>query len=327
MTPSAPAGTGDQGETGAMELRHLRYFVAVADDLSITRAAERLNIAQPALSHQIKSLETEIGTVLLQRLSRGVALTEPGRAFADDARAVLAAVDAATIRARRIATGDVGQIRIGFTSSASFHPLVTGAIRDYRSAYPDVQVELLEETTASLLAAFRAGRVDVAFMRPDEGEVDDFWARHLFDEPMVVALPATHRLATGTDGVELSDLANEGFIVYPRRNGRALYDGIMAACAAAGFSPRIAQNAPQLASVVNLVATGIALAIVPRSMARLATEGVRYRPILGPAPVAPMTLVRQPAPEMPHPRIFTELVLARVKGGAAEGSASSPEAV
>ena len=298
-----------------MELRHLRYFVAVADDLSITRAAERLNIAQPALSHQIKSLESEVGTALLQRLSRGVALTEPGRAFADDARAVLAAVDAAKTRARRIATGDVGQIRIGFTSSASFHPVVTGAIRDYRSAYPDVQIELVEETTASLLAAFRAGRVDVAFMRPDEGEDDDFWARHLFDEPMVVALPATHRLAAGTGGVELSALANEGFIVYPRRNGRALYDGIMAACAAAGFSPHIAQNAPQLASVVNLVATGIALAIVPRSMARLATEGVRYREIRGPAPVAPMTLVRQPAPEMPHPRIFTDLVLARVKGG------------
>lgn len=191
---------------------------------------------------------------------------------------------------------------------------MTGAIRDYRSAHPDVQVELLEETTASLIAAFRAGRVDVAFMRPDEGEVDDLWARHLFDEPMVVALPATHRLAAGTGPVGLADLSNEGFIVYPRRNGRALYDGIMAACAAAGFSPHIAQNAPQLASVVNLVATGIALAIVPRSMARLATEGVRYREIAGPAPVAPMTLVRQPAPEMPHPRIFTDLVLARVRG-------------
>ncbi|GJD62144.1 Hca operon transcriptional activator HcaR [Methylobacterium frigidaeris] len=315
MRPAIAAKAGDQGETGAMELRHLRYFVAVADDLSITRAAERLNIAQPALSHQIKSLETEIGTALLQRLSRGVALTEPGRAFADDARAVLAAVDAAKTRARRIATGDVGQIRIGFTSSASFHPLVTGAIRDYRSAYPDVQVELLEETTASLLAAFRAGRVDVAFMRPGEGEADELWARHLFDEPMVVALPATHRLAAEAGAVGLADLSNEGFIVYPRRNGRALYDGIMAACAAAGFSPHIAQNAPQLASVVNLVATGIALAIVPRSMARLATEGVRYRPILGPVPVAPMTLVRHPAPEMPHPRIFTDLVLARVKGG------------
>lgn len=313
MNPAVAAKAGDQGGTGAMELRHLRYFVAVADDLSITRAAERLNIAQPALSHQIKSLETEIGTALLQRLSRGVALTEPGRAFADDARAVLAAVDAAKSRALRIATGDVGEIRIGFTSSASFHPLVTGAIRDYRSAYPDVQVELVEETTASLLAAFRAGRVDVAFMRPDEGEVDDLWARHLFDEPMVAALPATHRLAAEPGPVGLADLSGEGFIVYPRRNGRALYDGIMAACAAAGFSPRIAQNAPQLASVVNLVATGIALAIVPRSMARLATEGVRYREIAGAGPVAPMTLVRHPAPEMPHARIFTDLVLARVR--------------
>ncbi len=280
-SPAVSAKAGSQGETGAMELRHLRYFVAVADDLSITRAAERLNIAQPALSHQIKSLETEIGTALLQRLSRGVALTEPGRAFADDARAVLAAVDAAKTRALRIATGDVGEIRIGFTSSASFHPLVTRTIRDYRSAYPDVQVELLEETTASLLAAFRAAGSTSPSCAPARarwmncGPATCSTSRWWWRCPRPTGSPP--RPAR----VNLAALSTEGFIVYPRRNGRALYDGIMAACAAAGFSPRIAQNAPQLASVVNLVATGIALAIVPRSMARLATEGVRYRAISG----------------------------------------------
>ncbi|MEH3148538.1 MAG: LysR family transcriptional regulator [Methylobacterium frigidaeris] len=294
-----------------MELRHLRYFVAVVDDLSITRAAERLNIAQPALSQQIKNLEQEVGTPLLQRFSRGVALTEPGRAFAEDARAILAAVDRATTRARRIAGGDVGQIRIGFTGSASFHPFVTGAIRDYRALYPEVQVELVEEVTASLLLAFEDRRVDVAFMRPGRGETDHLWSHHLFDEAMVVALPAAHPLAA-CDSLALPALANEAFIVYPRQNGRVLYDSIMSACAAAGFTPRIAQNAPQLSSVVNLVETGIAIAIVPQSMARLATEGVRYRPITPPTPTAPMVLVRAPEPETPHATIFTTLVLDRL---------------
>lgn len=295
-----------------MELRHLRYFVAVAEDQSVTRAASRLNIAQPALSHQIKSLEEEIGTQLLQRLSRGVSLTEPGRLFAEEARAILAAVEAAKTKARRAAAGEFGQIRIGFTGSASFHPFVTRAIRDYRETYPNVEVELLEETTSSLLLAFKSGRVDVAFMRPAPGEVDHLWSRHLFDEPMVVAIPITHELASAEE-IGLPALAEEAFIFYPRRNGRALYDSIMAACEAAGFTPRIAQDAPQLTSVVNLVATGIAIAIVPKSMARLAMEGVRYRPISGGRPTACLALVRLHTPETPLAQIFADMTLAQIR--------------
>jgi DNA-binding transcriptional LysR family regulator len=178
-----------------MELRHLRYFVAVAEDLSVTRAASRLNIAQPALSHQVKSLEEEVGTPLLHRLPRGVALTGPGALFAEDARAILAAVEAAKTRARRAAAGELGLMRIGFTGSASFNPFVTGAIRDYRAAFPDVEIELLEEPTAALLAGLKAGRLDVAFLRPLPGEVDGLWSRHLFDEPMLAAVPASHPVA------------------------------------------------------------------------------------------------------------------------------------
>ena len=178
-----------------MELRHLRYFVAVAEDLSVTRAAARLNIAQPALSQQIKGLEQEVGTPLLHRLPRGVALTGPGALFAEDARAILAAVEAARMRARRVASGELGLMRIGFTGSASFNPFVTGAIRDYRTAYPDVSVELVEEPTATLLAGVKAGRIDVAFLRPAPGEVGRLWSRHLFNEPMVAAVPANHRIA------------------------------------------------------------------------------------------------------------------------------------
>ena len=293
-----------------MELRHLRYFVAVAEDLSVTRAAARLNIAQPALSHQIKSLEREVGTPLLHRLARGVALTGPGEVFAADARAILAAVGAATNRARRVATGALGAIRIGFVGSASFHPFVTGAIRDYRAAYPDVVVELVEEPTVNLIAGLKAGRVEVAFLRPAPGDADGLWSRHLFDEPMVVAVPLGHPLA-GRASVVLADLAAEPFIFYPRRNGRALYDAIVLACEAVGFTPRIAQDAPQLTSVVNLVATGIAIAIVPASMGRLSKEEVRYVAIEGTAPVAPMSLARPGKSDSALSEAFVDLVLSR----------------
>lgn len=227
-----------------MELRHLRYFVAVADDLSVTRAAARLNIAQPALSHQIKSLELEIGTPLLQQLARGVALTGPGEASAADARAILTAVGAATTRARRVAAGALGAIRIGFVGSASFNPFVTGAIRDYRAAYPNVQVERVEEPTMNLIASLRAGRVEVAFLRPAPGDADGLWLRHLFDEPMMmVAVSRAHPLA-GAKRIALAELAAEPFIFYPRRNGRALYDAIIFACEAAGFTPRSRRTRP-----------------------------------------------------------------------------------
>lgn len=304
-----------------MELRHLRYFVAVADELNVTRAASRLNVAQPALSHQIKNLEREVGAPLFARLSRGVALTAPGTRFAEDARAILAAVHAASERARRAAAGEVGRICIGFTGSASFHPSVTGAIRDYRTAYPDVHVDLVEEPTTDLLAGLKAGRVDAAFVRPAPGEVDAFWSRHLLDEPMVVAAPAGHPVA-GRGTVALAELAGEAFILYPRRNGRGLHDRIMAACEAAGFTPRVAQDAPQLTSVVNLVATGIALSIVPASMDRLATEGVTYLRIQENAPTAPMALARPRTRDNPAGEAFAAVASARFGGGFRPGQAA-----
>ena len=310
MARCAGAGPGTGGEP-ALELRHLRYFVAVADELNVTRAAARLNVAQPALSHQIRDLEREVGTPLLHRLGRGVALTPPGEFFAADARAILAAVHAATTRARRAAAGELGSIRIGFVGSASFNPIVTGAIRDYRAAFPGVQVELVEEPTADLIASLRSGRADVAFLRPAPGEGDGLWSRHLLDEPMLVALPVRHPLA-GNDRIALADLAAEPFILYPRRNGRALHDAIVFACEAAGFTPLVAQDAPQLTSVVNLVATGIALAIVPASMARLSMEEVRYVAIEGAAPTAPMSLMRPHKPDNPLCDAFVNLVLSRL---------------
>lgn len=294
-----------------MELRHMRYCVAIAEEASFTRASARLRIAQPALSRQIKAVEREIGFDLFQRLSHGVALTEPGRVFISGARATLAEAEAAIQNARRAGRGELGLLRIGFTGSASFNPFVTGAIRDFRAAYPDVEVELVEETTSSLLERFAAGRLDVAFMRPAPGEVDHLSSHRAVTEPLVVAMPSGHAQA-GRRNVPLKALADDAFVLYPRRNGRALFDLIVATCQSAGFSPKILQVAPQLTSVVNLVATGIGVSIVPASMAQVATAGVVYRPLTK-APRASITLVHRSAPEPRSAAIFIDLVRKRAK--------------
>lgn len=292
-----------------MDLRQMRYCVAIAEEASFTRASARLRIAQPALSRQIKAVEQEIGFEVFKRLSHGVALTDPGRVFISGARATLAEADAAIQNARRAGRGELGLLRIGFTGSASFNPFVTGAIRDFRTAYPNVEVDLAEEATSSLLARFEAGRLDVAFMRPAPGEVDHLWSQRAVTEPLVVAMPSDH-VQAGKRIVSLKSLADDAFILYPRSNGRALFDLIVAACQREGFSPNILQVAPQLTSVVNLVATGIGVSIVPASMAQVATAGVVYRPLVK-APTASITLVRQLAPESQTVIAFSELVRAR----------------
>ena len=289
----------------------MRYCIAVAEEASFTRASLRLRIAQPALSRQIKDIEREIGFDLFQRLSRGVALTDPGRVFIAGARAALAQAETAIQNARRAGRGELGLLRIGFTGSASFNPLVTGAIRDFRTAYADVDVELTEEATSSLLERFAAGRLDVAFMRPAPGEVDHLWSQRAVTEPLVAAMPMGHGQA-GRSRVALQSLADDAFILYPRNNGRALFDLIVAACRDAGFSPNILQVAPQLTSVVNLVATGIGVSIVPASMAQVATAGVVYRPLVR-APKAGIDLVRRNATEPRSATLFTDLVRSRAK--------------
>ena len=290
-----------------MELRHLKYCVAIADEESFSRASIRLRIAQPALSRQIKAIEEEIGVVLFQRLPRGVALTGAGRIFIDEARAVLATVESAVQKARRAQRGEVGLLRIGFTGSASFNPFVTRAIRDFRRLNPHVEIELVEEATASLLARFNANRLDVAFLRPAPGEVDHLWSMHVLDEPLVVAMPSEHPQAA-RKRVDLKRLAHEDFILYPRQNGRALFDLIISVCRDVGFSPKLLQIAPQLTSIVNLVATGIGLSIVPASIAQVTTPGVVYRPLRSTSARAELTLVRTPSEELRPALVFTDLV-------------------
>lgn len=178
-----------------MELRHLRYFTVVADELHFTRAAARLGIGQPPLSQQIQQLEREIGTPLFLRLPRGVELTEAGAQFLEDARAILASADRAIDTARRLGRGEHGAITVGFTASAVFHPYLPRAIRAFRDRYPDVRISLTESNTVSLLRGLRENQVDVAFVRPPYVLDPEFETERVLDEPMLIALPPTIRSA------------------------------------------------------------------------------------------------------------------------------------
>ncbi|OWK33582.1 LysR family transcriptional regulator [Sphingomonas dokdonensis] len=293
-----------------MELRHLRYALAIAEERHFTRAAARLGIGQPPLSQQIKQLEQELGVQLFHRLTRGVELTDAGKAFMPLAQAAVTAAEQAAQAAKRAARGEIGALTIGFTSSASFNPLVPRIIGRFRERHPDLTIRLVEQTTVRLLEAMADGGLDVAFLRPALGETDGLVTRRLPDEDLWVALPARHRLA-GRTSVALVDLAGDPFILYPRANGRLLYDSIIAACRNAGFSPRIAQEAPQMASTVNLVAAGVGVALVPESMRQLHAQGVTYARISGDGPKAQLVVAhRRDGPLPPAVRNFMSCVTA-----------------
>lgn len=263
-----------------IELRHLRYAVAVADEGHVTRAAEKLGIQQPPLSQQIRKLEEMVGATLFRRLPRGVELTEAGRTFVEKARLILKDVDLAVEATRRNARGEEGSLAIGFTSSAAFHSLVTSAVRSFGEASPGVTLKLEESSTTDLIDALHGRLLDVAFVRSPVEQSTGLIISRVVDEEMLVALPDRHPLALvrarHRRPVQLSDLANEAFILYRRPSGPGLYDGIIAACLKAGFSPRIRHEAPRLVSTLSLVAAGLGISIIPSSMARLETNGIAY---------------------------------------------------
>jgi DNA-binding transcriptional LysR family regulator len=276
-----------------MELRHLRYFVAVAEEGHVTRAAERLGIQQPPLSQQIRALEAELQVQLFRRKPRGVELTQAGEALFAEARAILRQVEHAVTATRRTGRGEAGSVGLGFTSSASFHPFVPQAIRGYRETHPGVALSLEESGTGELVAALLDERLDAAFVRSPIGAAEGIAVHSVLDEAMVAALPAGHALSIGPAArkLALAALARETFILYRRPLGPGLYDAIIAACQRAGYSPTIGQEAPRMLATLSLVAAGLGVTLVPRSMRRLRVHGVVYRALdAGAGLVAPLNL-------------------------------------
>ncbi|MBY5524230.1 LysR family transcriptional regulator [Rhizobium leguminosarum] len=272
-----------------MELRHLRYFLAVAEEGNFTRAAGKLGIGQPPLSQQIRDLEREVGAALFHRVPHGAELTAAGAAFLGEAKASVAAAEKAKLAAQSANRGETGRLSLGFTASSAFNPVVSTTIRRFRARWPEVQLSLTEMNTLALMQKLERGELDATFMRPSLDDPAGIRLRRLPDEPMVIALPASHPLARRSE-LPLAALADEPFILFPRLVGLSLYDDVVLACRKAGFELTVAQEAPQISSVVNLVAADLGVSIVPASISQIKLEGVAYRPIEGPPAVARLAL-------------------------------------
>ncbi|WOS42755.1 LysR family transcriptional regulator [Xanthomonas rydalmerensis] len=280
-----------------MELRHLRYFVAVAAAQSVTKAAAHLGIQQPPLSQQIRDLERELGVELFQRTPRSVRLNDAGRVFLADAQAILAAADDAVVRVRRAAQGQLGRLVMGYTSSAALHPLVPRILRAFREGYPQVALDVREHATDGLFRAVRAEEMDAAFVRAPAERFAPLHAITLAEEAVVVALPRGHRLSAATDALALEELATEEFVLYRSPDGPGILDVLSAACHRAGFAPRAVATVPRLLSAAAMVAAGQGVAIMPMALQSLHRESVVYR-TLDPASAftIPLTLIWRDAP-------------------------------
>jgi DNA-binding transcriptional LysR family regulator len=264
-----------------LEIRQLRYFLAVAEELHFRRAAARLHISQPPLSQQIRALEEEMGCLLFARTRRRVELTAAGEAFVRDARALLTELDGAVATARRIGAGQTGRLRINFVGSALFS-IVPASVHRFRAARPTIEVELRESSTVEQQRAVSAGVVDVGLVRLPVEPDPELTVEVVLRERTAVALPVGHPLAE-LRRVPLRRLAPEPFVLFPRAQAPGFHDLVIGSVAATGAPPRVVQYAPEMLTIIGLVAAGIGISLVPESVARLALEGVTYRPVAGAA--------------------------------------------
>jgi DNA-binding transcriptional LysR family regulator len=290
-----------------MELRHIRYFLAVAEERNFTRAAARVGIGQPPLSQQIRDLEREVGTPLFRRIPSGAELTEAGRAFLEEALTILRHAEEAKTAARRAARGETGTLRVGFTGSAAFNPIVPSAIRAFRRAYPGVALVLEEANTLRLLERLEGGELDAVFIRPGRTDPEGVRLSRLGEEPMLIVMPSNHLLASRRR-LPLSALSGESFVLFPRAVGLSHYDEVISACQRAGFEPVLGQEAPQISSVVNLVAAELGVSVVPASISQLKVAGVEYLEIEGDAPLARLALASRRDERSIVVKNFTALV-------------------
>ncbi|MBH8564357.1 LysR family transcriptional regulator [Nostoc sp. CENA67] len=288
-----------------MELRHLRYFVTLAEELHFGRAAERLHIAQPPLSQQIQQLEKELGFELFHRTKRNVQLTEAGQVFLGEVQQILRQLQQAIQVGQQTSRGEVGQLVVGFVSSATYN-ILPNILRDFRNRVPGVRLELHELTTDQQLEWLRSGRLDVGFVRPPVEE-DTFNWEIIFQESLMVALPETHWLANQSH-VCLKSLANEPFILFPRILAPGLYDLIISLCQQAGFSPTVTQEAIQMQTIVSLVAAEMGVAIVPASLQNLQRTGVVYQNIQESTPKVAIAMIWRRNQTSPTVQRFLKVV-------------------
>jgi DNA-binding transcriptional LysR family regulator len=278
------------------ELRHLRYFVAVAEELNFSRAAERLHMAQPPLSAAIRQLERELGVALFTRTSREVRLTDAGRTFLDGARRTLAEADRAAHEARRAGAGELGRVRIGYSWSVRFETLPAIG-RQLRASHPDIDLLTQEMWNARMPTALADGTIDVAIaLCPEVASKLEF--EPIRSEPLVALLPADHALA-GEVVLPLKSLANEEFVLFPRELAPRLHDAFMAIYRSAGFEPRLRSESLHAGWDIGILDQMGAAALVPASVATTLPDNVAAIPLSDPAAALDTRLVMPAGPRPP----------------------------
>lgn len=293
------------------ELRLIRYFVAVAEELHFGRAAARLHVAQPGLSQQIMALERRLGVRLLERTSRQVRLTPAGSLLLGEGRRLLADAERAVDRVRRTGRGEMGRVTLAAIGSATYD-IVPRLLRAHRTRSPDVELVLREMSTPAQVQALRSGEIDVGLLRVP-ADVTDLVAHTVREDRMAVMLPESHPLARRRR-IPIRALAREPLILFPAMPRPSWADTVVAACRESGFEPLVAQDAMESATVVSFVAAGVGIALVPEGLKVLARPGVAFRLAAPPAPVTHLAAVHRPGDLAPAVARLMELVRELWKG-------------
>lgn len=291
-----------------MDLRRLTCFLAVADELNFSRAAQRLHMSQPPLSQQIRLLEQEMGAQLFERSRRAVTLTPAGLLLQEKARQIVELHQQAGELCRMAAHGLAGRLRIAFTASVPLFDEFSAMLRDFRTRYPEVELDLQHMTTGEQIAALTAGQIDIGFMRPSPAFRIPVPIREqtLWRDELMLALPA--RQAAGSLPVALNALADQPFVLHPTVLGGGLHEHILALCSEAGFVPRIAQPARETSTMLALVAAGLGLSIVPSVYERICPPGVVLQPLADAARHSRIAMVSMQQAPSPCVQMFWQLL-------------------
>jgi DNA-binding transcriptional LysR family regulator len=294
-----------------IDIRHLRYFQVVAEELHFGRAAARLCVAQPALSRQILQLEQEVGTPLLRRTQRKVELLPAGKVFLERTNLILDEIERATADARRTGAGEFGRLSVGFIHSSTYG-LLPSILAHFRRLCPGVEIDLHEMTIAEQHAGLVRGVIDVGLLRPQPAPAE-LEVETVMEDPFLAAVHQSHPLA-GRKSIELRSLADEPMVMFPHRGYTLFFSRTMAMCAAAGFTPKVVQQASQIHTVIGLVRAGMGLAIVPGTARNLNPQGVHFLEIIDrPEPVHMAVAWLRGKRDMPTVRLFRQIILDVVK--------------
>jgi len=286
-----------------LELRHMRYFLAVAEELNFGRAAEKLGIAQPNLSQQIKALEEIVGASLFDRTQRSVALTAAGDYFLTEARETLAHAKTALTVAQRAGRGDIGKIAVGYVGSATYTGALVTIVGGFREAYPNVDINLVELEMHDQLKQIAGGTLDVGFIRPPVELPLGVGSSLILQEEISLAVSDRHPLADA-EAVNLADFSADMFIIPRHSAGESFHKHTIEACTAAGFTPRLGQQGADFVTIISMVAIGLGVAVVPQSCSCLTLPGVRYKRLSGTQVLADLSLAYRRSEASPVARSF-----------------------